>query len=189
MSGAGDPASTPLPHRPDAMGQAPAGQPVPGVPQGHPAMGTSQQMDLRDIHMPAAPPLWPLAPGWWLFAALAVAAIGVLAWRLLGLWRARRRRERIVAELERLGAERTGPALVGDVSALLKRAALSRFPRAEVAGLTGADWLAFLDRTGGAGAFARGPGRVLADGAYAPRQDCDADALIGLARRWLRKNL
>jgi hypothetical protein len=78
---------------------------------------------------------------------------------------------------------------VGGVSALLKRAALSRFPRAQVAALTGAEWLAFLDRTGGAGAFADGPGRVIADGAYAPRQDCDADALIGLARRWLRQNL
>jgi hypothetical protein len=146
-------------------------------------------MDLRDIHEPGAPALWPPAPGWWLLLVLVLAGLAALAWRLLALWRSRRRRARIVAELERLRGERCGPALVGAVSALLKRAALSRFPRAEVAPLTGADWLAFLDRTGGAGRFANGPGRVLADGAYAPRQDCDAEALIGLASRWLRQNL
>jgi len=30
---------------------------------------------------------------------------------------------------------------------------------------------------------------VLAEGVYAPRQDCDAPALVALARRWLRHNL
>jgi hypothetical protein len=185
-------------HRPDAPGATPAapgptGQAGAMLPPGHPGMGPGTgmpgQMELRDIHVPGAPALWPPAPGWWLVLVLVLVGLGVLALRLLGLWRARRRRDRIVAELERLRAQPCGPALVGAVSALLKRAALSRFPRAEVAPLTGADWLAFLDRTGGAGGFAGGPGRVLADGAYAPRQECDAEALIVLARRWLRQNL
>jgi hypothetical protein len=160
------------------------------MPPGHPGATAAQQhMDLRDIHLPGAPGLWPPAPGWWLFLVLLAAGLVALAWRLSVRWRARQRRERIVAELERLGAQPCGPALVGAVSALLKRAALSRYPRTQVASLTGAAWLAFLDRTGGGGAFAHGPGQVLADGAYAPRRDCDARALIGLARRWLGKNL
>ena len=33
---------------------------------------------LRDIHLPEAGSIWPLAPGWWLLAA-AVVALGLLA--------------------------------------------------------------------------------------------------------------
>ncbi|WP_462329539.1 DUF4381 domain-containing protein [Thiohalocapsa halophila] len=167
-----------------------SGQPAAGaLPPAHPALGAPEQLHLRDIREPSAPPAWPPAPGWWLLGALLLAALLPALWRLRQAWLRRRRRERIIGELERLRGADCGPALVGSVSALLKRAALSRYPRGEVAALTGDDWLAFLDRTGGAGGFSAGAGRVLADGAYAPRQDCDASALITLARRWLRQNL
>jgi hypothetical protein len=150
-------------------------------------------MDLRDIHLPDAPPAWPPAPGWWLLGILLLLLLLTAMLRLRSVLRARRRRERIIAELDGLlagaGAQGCGPELLGAVSALLKRVALSRFPRAEVAALTGPDWLAFLDRTGGAGGFTEGPGRALDDGAYAPEKECDPSALIRLARRWLRQNL
>jgi hypothetical protein len=105
-----------------------------------------------------------------------------------------RRRQRILAELDRLQqAGLQGPTLIAAVSALLKRVALSRYPRTEVAALTGADWLAFLDRSGGNGGFAKGPGRALADGAYAPAgpghdQGFERQALLGVVRDWLRRN-
>lgn len=147
-----------------------------------------EQLDLRDIHLPAAPSGWPPAPGWWLLTALGLAAVSLLgrrAWRYL---RRIRHRQRILAELDGLRAESAGPELIAGVSMLLKRVALSRFPRLDVAALTGADWLVFLDRTGGAGRFERGAGRVLADGPYAPAPSCDAEALLALARDWLRRN-
>ena len=90
------------------------------------------------------------------------------------------------------------------LSVLLRRLALTRFPRERVAGLSGAAWLAFLDATGGGGAFARGPGLVLAELPYqAPGRDpgrpgtrheagphaaWDAQALADLAERWIRTN-
>ncbi|WP_295542396.1 DUF4381 domain-containing protein [uncultured Thiohalocapsa sp.] len=174
-----------------AAGGDPTGAPPTSaaLPPAHPALGAPQQLHLRDIHEPAAPPAWPPAPGWWLLAALLLAALLPGFWRLRRVWRRRRRRERIIAELEGLHGGDCSPALIAGVSALLKRAALSRFPHAEVAALTGEDWLAFLDRTGGGGGFTAGAGRVLAEGVYAPRQDCDAPALLALARRWLRQNL
>ena len=51
--------------------------------------------------------------------------------------------------------------------------------------------LAFLDRTGGDGAFTSGAGNVLATAPYRVHQvsDIDNDALIALARRWITQNL
>ena len=147
-----------------------------------------EQLDLRDLHAPSAPSAWPPAFGWWLLALLIVAALGWIGRRGWRHWRRAQRRERILRELDRLSATPCDPVLISAVSALLKRVALSRFPRLDVAALTGAEWLAFLDRTGGDGGFRHGVGRVLADGAYAPVLDCDAEALLRLARVWLRKN-
>jgi len=147
-----------------------------------------QQLDLRDIHAPGAPGAWPPAPGWWLLGALLLGGLALLGRRGWLLWRRTRRQRRILSELDGLRDEACGPDFIVGVSTLLKRVALSRFPRLDVAALTGGDWLAFLDRTGGAGAFQRGAGRVLADGPYAPAPDCDADALLALARDWLRRN-
>jgi hypothetical protein len=115
----------------------------------------------------------------------ALVLLGQRVWRRL---RRLRRRRRILAELEELRGEHCGPLLITGISTLLKRVALSRFPRLDVAALTGTQWLAFLDDTGGRGAFQRGPGRVLADGPYAPSLNCDAEALLTLARDWLRRN-
>ena len=159
------------------------------VPLQGAAGAAAQQLQLRDIHMPADAPFWPPAPGWWLLLVLLAAAVAAASWRLSRLLRARRRRARITAELERLRGVRCGPELAASVSALLKRAALGRYPREQVAALTGRAWLDFLDRTGGDGAFSGAAGSILADGVYAPRRDCDADALLDIAGRWLGRNL
>ncbi len=184
------------PSQPEQLGQS--GQlSQPGPPPGHASApganrpaSIGERLDLRDIHLPAAPGFWPPAPGWWLLFALLLAFalwLGRFGW---GRYRQWRRRQRILGELDRLQArELRGPTLVAAVSALLKRVALSRYPRAEVAVLTGDAWVAFLDRSGGDGCFAQGAGRVLAEGAYAPEiADIDAQALLAVARDWLRRN-
>ncbi|KAA6184028.1 DUF4381 domain-containing protein [Thiohalocapsa marina] len=146
------------------------------------------QLDLRDVHVPASAGLWPPAPGWWLLAILLPLVLGLLGRQGWRAWQRRRRRGRILAELDALAALEPGPDLAAGLSALLKRLALSRFPRQQVAALTGEAWLAFLDRTGGNGRFSAGPGRALALGPYAPAAQCDAQALLALARDWIRSN-
>jgi hypothetical protein len=152
-----------------------------------------QVLQLRDIHLPGAPAFWPPAPGWWLVAA---ALIALLAWvTVAGLrqYRIRLRRRRILAALANLEAglasERT-PESLARLSELLRRLALTRFPRRQVAALTGAAWLRFLDASGGNGRFAEGPGRVLAAGPYqrALPSDLDPVALAALVREWVKKN-
>jgi len=167
----------------------PRGQmPAPALPGAAPPQAPGE-LQLRDIHLPGAPGGWPPAPGWWLLGALVLAAAGGLALSGFRRWRRQRRRRRILAELNRLGAQQSGPGLVAGVAALLKRVALSRHRGIEVAALTGEAWLGFLDQTGGDGRFRDGPGRVLADGPYAPAADgLDEPALLALAREWLRRN-
>lgn len=142
---------------------------------------------LRDIHLPPPVSWWPPAPGWWALAALLLLTLG------LGLWLLRRRRRnrwrrRALAELAQLRGTDDGQ-LVRGVSVLLRRVAISRFPQAEVAALTGEAWLKFLDRTLGDGstAFRSGDGRALIVGPYTAAAEVNGAALLALCERWLRK--
>lgn len=148
--------------------------------------------NLRDIHEPLAPGLWPLAPGWWLLLALCGLAAAWLAYRA---WQRRRRQRpirRALAELERWQRQASAdprPEAAHELSALLKRAALIHYPRQAVAGLTGTAWLAFLDDSGGSLDFSAGPGQILGHARYAPRVDFDPASLAPLVRSWLERHL
>ncbi|MCX2981690.1 DUF4381 domain-containing protein [Halieaceae bacterium IMCC14734] len=105
---------------------------------------------LRDIQLPNEISWWPPAPGWWIVAALLLLALlGLAAW----LWRQRQRRAYrrfAVAELltARDAFEESGDALhyAQQLNLILKRAALTAWPHDEVANLSGAQWMSFLDQ-------------------------------------------
>jgi HAMP domain-containing protein len=151
--------------------------------------------DLRDIHLPPPISWWPPAPGWWILAALVLLiALGIFIWRR---HRARNRwRQYALNELANLRAQHaaqslTATRLIGDLSVLLRRVAISRFPREEVAALSGEAWLAFLDGTlGDPAGFLSPAGRLLSVGPYARESSIDTqslEALLDLSERWLRK--
>lgn len=145
---------------------------------------------LRPLHLPEAVGWWPPAPGWWLLgiAALAGAVLGMRA-----LVRHRRRGRYRRAALAELAACAQEARTSGDsqvfaarASAILRRAALHRYPRSRVAPLCGEAWLAFLEESGRIGGFRDGPGRVLGEAVYASALRCDVAALEALCRRWLK---
>ncbi len=149
--------------------------------------------DLRDWHLPDPISWWPPAPGWWLLAGLVVVGslLAVYWWR-----RWHRQGAGTRTALRQLDALRIALATDGDarrfaigVSQLLRRLALVRYPREQVAGLSGSAWLLFLDATGGAGGFAQGAGRVLAESAYRDAsfdEGFDPEQLSLLVARWIR---
>lgn len=151
---------------------------------------------LRDWHLPDAPAWWPPAPGWWLVAALLLIALIWLVRRLVRRYRQGAAARSALGELAILratfAADQDARAFAAGVSRLLRRLALERFPREQVAGLTGAAWLDFLDATGGGHEFRQGPGQVLAQIAYGPgtpgTPPLDADALAELAAAWIRRH-
>jgi|WetSurMetagenome_2_1015567.scaffolds.fasta_scaffold423068_1 hypothetical protein len=150
---------------------------------------------LHEIHLPDPVSWLPQTVGW--YAGLGILLLA-LAWWGYARWRrfaANRYRRLALAELADLARELQTPGKRAQVlrrlPELLKWTALSAFPRAEVASLTGARWLAFLDRTIGGTEFTEGAGRLLGELAYAPTShvehlpdECVA-GLLRVARRWI----
>ncbi|WP_158247214.1 DUF4381 domain-containing protein [Geothermobacter hydrogeniphilus] len=142
-------------------------------------------LPLRDLHLPPEIGVWPLAPGWWLLVGLLVLLI--VAALLLARFRQRRRFRRLaLLQLETL-KNLHGSELAAALSYLLRQAALCHFSPQQVAGLSGEDWLKFLDTPFADRPFSRGYGRCLQDAPYRPLVDIDEARLLELCRDWLKK--
>ncbi|MGX2038666.1 DUF4381 domain-containing protein [Methylocaldum sp. MU1018] len=146
-----------------------------------------ETLPLRDIHLPDPIGWWPPAIGWWIVLAASLLLIAAAAWAI------RRWRQSTVAKLalRELNALHADPTLATTeklkrLSALLRRASLSAYPREDVAGLTGEAWLEWLDRPLGRPRFSQGAGRVLLDTPYRPMGEADMDSLAALCRDWLK---
>jgi hypothetical protein len=153
----------------------------------------AQALQLRDIRLPGDPSWWPPAPGWWILGAAFAALVIWAAVLAVRRYRIARQRGRVLAMLARLEAgfaQEVSPEGLARISAMLRRLALTRFPRQRVAALSGVAWLRFLDESGGDGRFVRGPGRVLASGPYQRTLPADVDivALTALIREWVARN-
>jgi hypothetical protein len=153
------------------------------------------QLPLRDIHLPGAIGWWPPAPGWWLVAALALAAVAVYA---VHYYRGRHKRvalralTRVRAALEQ-GAEPV--ACLQYVSTTLRRFAMTSVgkPAAQLApvdvpGLIGDRWLEYLDARWERTEFTAGLGRQLLAAPYTRPNSIERTAaleLTGLCKDWL----
>jgi hypothetical protein len=143
---------------------------------------------LRDIHLPAPVSFWPPAPGWWLILLVFVMLILATLW----LWRRHRRRayrRSALRQLQQLQqALRDGQAdtsIIAELSMLLRRTAITRYGRQQVAGLQGSAWLEFLDRTGRHTPFTS-EGQALLEAPYRRNTSQQAAPLLNLAQRWLQ---
>lgn len=98
---------------------------------------------LKDIHLSVGISQWPPAIGWWLLLLLSCGLI-----LMTTIWLVRRYRRRLalrqaLKELANLSSNNQWPQALNQ---LLKRAAISYFPRAQVASLHQQQWLDFLCR-------------------------------------------
>ncbi len=155
------------------------------------------EIPLRDLHLPALTGWWPLAPGWWVLIGLALCGLAYLAWRSFQKFQRNAPRRRALSQLRYLRAEyawRGDAVSLGiRLSELLRRAMLAYAPRGEVAGLTGASWLKWLDRGMGYRAFTNGPGRHIESLPYrkadVDTDDIDIDGLIEAVQQRLKTPL
>ena len=161
----------------------------------------AEMLPLRDIHLPEPVSWWPPAPGWWLL--LAGVLLLLAAFYLVKKIRHSRRLKRAVAESfasikQQYQHDHNKTRLAQNLSILLRRASISYYPRKNTAGLTGEDWLNFLDNTLPAShdntpGFNSTVGKILLTAPYLPEDsklqdkgmDYDADALLSLCQQWL----
>ena len=151
---------------------------------------------MHDVVAPAPVPWWPPAPGW--YWVLGLAAVLAFAWIIRSCirWQRNAYRREALAEWQRGQALLADPSRRTDalifLAELLKRTALSAFPRREVASLTGSGWHAFLNRTG-RGSFSAESCSLLEQAAYDPGQAAAAEdqkcqeAAVQV-RHWLKRH-
>jgi hypothetical protein len=154
-------------------------------------------LPLRDIHLPEAVGWWPLAPGWWFLIALAAAGLGYVLYRQFVKWRWNAARRAALRELAsiRQRYEQGSDALVlaKSLSELLRRGMLAYAPRGEIAGLTGDQWLHWLDRGLDDRPFTAGAGRDIETLPYrrpdSIGEETDIAGMIEAVRRRLKTPL
>ena len=114
--------------------------------------------NLNDIVLPATVGWWPLAGGWYVLIGLALIILAWYSYQMLQRWIKNRYRRAALDELRLLANSiQTGSIQTGNIQnagkrdsslrqlpALLKRTALSAYPRKLVAPLSGDDWYGFL---------------------------------------------
>lgn len=157
-------------------------------------MPGSVPLALRDIHLPDTINGWPPAIGWWILSSLLILMM-ILGFRLYI------RYKRLVIKREALNLLKhieiiyidgsNDQQLIQSISVLLRRVCISYYSKTNVAGLTGKDWLFFLDenlsKTITPVAFSTGAGQLMLSAPYQKNIDINvkANELLILCQLWL----
>ncbi|MFK5956985.1 MAG: DUF4381 domain-containing protein [Planctomycetota bacterium] len=148
---------------------------------------------LRDIHLPAPVGWWPLAPAWWVLGAILFLAIALLTRRILA-----KRKALYHFAIEAFMAAENQYTENGNLiqmavalSEILRRVALARYPREEVASLSGEDWATFLVSHGGKDSFQE-EYLSLELATYMPESEVEcrlnSTRLLHATKSWIKRN-
>jgi hypothetical protein len=138
--------------------------------------------NLHDFYQPPPPSWRPQTIGWYVVFAIVALLLLWLAVHLFRRWRLNRYRREALKELTQVDAN--------ELSALLKRTALSVWPREEVASLSGAAWLTFLGNSARKPLFENAPANRIEEVAFSvtPLSGEDESALRKAAASWIRQH-
>ncbi|MCW8345711.1 DUF4381 domain-containing protein [Vibrio sp. ZSDZ65] len=101
----------------------------------------SHPLELSSLTLPTAPSWWPLGPGWWI-SALALAFIIVCSIFWYRRNKQKTRAKRAALNLFKIERHTLTPSSAIEV---VRQAALSYYPRQDIAKLSGQSWYQFLD--------------------------------------------
>ena len=147
--------------------------------------GIEQQ--LRDIHIPDIPSIWPLSSAAYFILAFIVSLFIIICIIFLMKWIKGRARRAALKQIEKYQEnEKIDSKDIMNISILLKRVALAYFPRKDVAGLVGDDWIEFLARTSYDPSFSKEIASVLLTAPYEKNANTDAKELLILVEKWIK---
>jgi hypothetical protein len=147
------------------------------------------QPELRDIHLPDVSLWWPPAPGWWISLLLILLLLALLP-RLLRWFRYKPPKRLSLQELARIRLSykqgMSDSAVLGEVTALLRRVTISYYGREQYAACTGNQWIDQLQRLAPGSGFSDQQLQLLTHDRYRAQCDFDVDALLQSLEQWLR---
>ena len=146
---------------------------------------------LKDIHLPEGVSLWPLAPGWYVIIILLLALFIFFGITGVKKYRQIKKRQAIIrlfTALENNYLSNQNNEVLSEISILLKKIAIMKFPHKNPERFYGEKWLLFLDETGKTKQFTSGIGRLLMN-SYKPKGNEDLSGLFPVLHEWLRRVL
>ena len=151
-----------------------------------------QALQLKDIHLPNSPGFWPLAPGWWILLAILLFFIIWLTIKLKQKAKQRKHRQRIFDQykaLEEKLLDNPNNENIAVINTFLRQLAINKYPRSDLASLTGKKWLAFLDQSGKTTKFSKGVGQILIEAPYQVElsPEFKLSDFTQLIRVWIKK--
>ena len=153
--------------------------------------------NLNDIVLPAATGWWPLATGWYVVLILLLLALVWFAYQVIQRWTKNRYRRAALGELESITAAiedgSSKEISLRQIPVLLKRSALSAFPRNEVASLSGGRWYDFLNSKVLSPLFTETVTNTLENISYSTGdlstvKDQEITDLLGATRHWIKNH-
>jgi len=151
----------------------------------------TQNIPLRDIHLPDAISWWPLAIGWWLLPIIIVlCGFGIYQYlKYQKQTRKRAYRKMAVRELQTIKSQfkntENSIELIRAISALLRRIALSYLPREKIASLTGEQWIKQLNQLSAQNIFTKEVGILLEKAPYMKHSEFKTDELMRSCEQWI----
>lgn len=162
------PVATPAPITGLSLTPDPNPAQMPTMPPATMATPQFDPQQLADIHLPDSISYWPIAPGWWIVAALMlILLIATL------LWQKNRHSRRFLNHNQRVKllksqAQNELKAIYSDyknhnnahestrqLSVFLRRYALSLYPREKIASVIDEQWLQQLDKLSGSDQYSK----------------------------------
>jgi hypothetical protein len=153
--------------------------------------------NLNAIVLPAPVDWWPLANGWYVVFGVLLIAIGWIGYRSVQGWIANRYRRTALQKLQLLAEnirnEVNRDSSLRQIPILLKRTALSAYPREQVASLSGKDWFDFLNSSIRNPSFTESTFVTLDKISYSCGELGDIDthsitALLNASKQWLKNH-
>ncbi len=160
---------------------------TPTAPAPNPPQIQALLDQLEPVVSPPPVGLWPLAPGWWILMALALAAITAAV--LLGYsWYKKNGYKREALRLILALTPEPTNVFAANINAILKRTALSAYAHAHatISQTFGAQWVEFLNNTTKAPKFNDDAMQALSTGMYQKSPTFDANALKAMAIAWVK---
>ncbi len=147
---------------------------------------------LKDIHLPAVPSVWPLPVTFWavLSGVIAVIVLSRLIWVQQHKLTARKYANREVENLIKRFPH-DDYKIATELSLLMRRIALMKYPREEISGLSGKQWRQFLENTVKKPVFKGQAGDIIETVMFIPPdrfKNENMPDLINAAKEWIADN-